>query len=92
MDSLTREPTGLRTRHRPRVWLTALLCLLAAAGIVYVVWFWPAAPAGKGDRDAHVSAEALRGQLPADEAATAERAAEGFLAQKPSTVQTARTP
>ena len=51
MDSLTREPTGLRTRHRPRVWLTALLCLLAAAGIVYVVWFWPAAPAGKGDRD-----------------------------------------
>ena len=51
MDSLTREATGLRTRHRPRVWLTALLCLLAAAGIVYVVWFWPAAPAGKGDRD-----------------------------------------
>jgi len=53
---------------------------------------WYLVAASKGDRDAHASAEALKGQLPADQAATAERAAEGFLAQKPSTLQTAKTP
>ncbi len=53
---------------------------------------WYLIAANKGDRDAHASAEVLKGQLPADQATTAERAAEGFLAQKPSTVQTARTP
>lgn len=53
---------------------------------------WYLIAASRGDHDAHLSAEALKGQLPADQAATAERAAAGFLAQKPATVQTAKAP
>ncbi len=53
---------------------------------------WYLIAAAKGDRDAHTSAETLKGQLSAEQAATAERAASGFLAQKPATVQTAKTP
>jgi localization factor PodJL len=53
---------------------------------------WYLIAANKGDREARVSAEALKRQLPLDQAAAAERAAEGFLAQKQPTLQTARTP
>lgn len=53
---------------------------------------WYLIASGRGDRDAHASAEVLKAQLPADQAAMAERAAEGFLAQKPSLLQTAKTP
>jgi multidrug efflux system membrane fusion protein len=51
MDALTREPADLVTRRRPRVWLTALLCLLVAAGLIYVIWFWPASKPAKTARD-----------------------------------------
>lgn len=49
MDALTREPDELRTIRPKRSWarrsIVALLCLLVSGGIVYAVWFWPAAPA-----------------------------------------------
>jgi multidrug efflux system membrane fusion protein len=51
MDALTREPADVRTRPRARAWLTALLCLLVGAAIVYVVWFWPPNPPSKAERD-----------------------------------------
>jgi membrane fusion protein, multidrug efflux system len=51
MDALTREPADVRTRHRSRVWLTAVLCLLVVAAIVYVVRFWPAGSGSSAARD-----------------------------------------
>lgn len=53
---------------------------------------WYLIAAGKGDHDARASADALKAQLPADQATAAERAALGFVAQKPSAVETARVP
>lgn len=51
MDALTREPVNLRTRSRSRLWVTVLLSLLVVAGIVYVVWFWPAGSADRAARN-----------------------------------------
>ena len=53
---------------------------------------WYLVAAGKGDHDARASADTLKTQLPADQAAAAERAAGGFLAQKPAAVETAKAP
>jgi multidrug efflux system membrane fusion protein len=46
MDALTREtdaraPVVPRPKSRARRAVMVLLCLLVAAGIVYIVWFWP---------------------------------------------------
>lgn len=54
MDALTREP--VRTRRRPQLgrWGMIALCLLVTAGIIYAIWFFPAAgpPAAKRDSTA----------------------------------------
>jgi multidrug efflux system membrane fusion protein len=55
MDALTREPPDIRSRPRSRAWLTALLCLLVAAAIIYVVWFWPPNPAGRAEHDSNAN-------------------------------------
>jgi multidrug efflux system membrane fusion protein len=53
MDALTREPSEISTRRRSRsrLWASILLCLLVAAAIVYVVWFWPAGSADRAARN-----------------------------------------
>lgn len=51
---------------------------------------WYLIAAANGDSDARVQASALKGQLPVDQTAAAERSAQGFKAIKPATVQTAR--
>lgn len=43
MDALTREPVEVRSRPRTSRIVAVLLSILAVAGIVYTVWFWPAA-------------------------------------------------
>jgi len=53
---------------------------------------WYLIAANHGDHDARTSADTLRSQLPADQVSTAERAADGFIAQKPSAMETAKTP
>jgi multidrug efflux system membrane fusion protein len=42
MDALTREPIEVRSRPRTGRVVAILLSVLALAGIVYTVWFWPA--------------------------------------------------
>jgi multidrug efflux system membrane fusion protein len=53
MDALTREP--VRTRARPRLsrWGMIALCLVVAAGIIYAIWFFPAAGPPAAQRDSN---------------------------------------
>jgi multidrug efflux system membrane fusion protein len=53
MDALTRqpdtqEPVVLPPRSRVRRAAMALLCLLVAGGIVYLIWFWPSRSSDAG--------------------------------------------
>ena len=49
MDALTRDPAQTDAPSRLRRWGMVALCLLVVAGIVYAIWFFPAAtpPANK---------------------------------------------